>query len=533
MFTLTGQLTFFSFLNMIQIDYSSMNLIFISLIIILFEAILGGNERYRIMKREFRLNRTNRTESELKLEQLTKANSNPIFQTNAAINSAISTSSTRSATDQTKSSQATVHNTTVQSSLSTIHLSSVRNASQASVSMENTSENLCGKDQLEIVYILAYICLIFVMLFITYHFRSIVRLYTFIYALLIVFVTFVFQQKLLIYIIDLSRLNVRSNTEFRNAFRFRVRSMFGDRFSMNRFKQRFTQPNLIRSLIWCLIFSSYLVISIILSYTWYLNRLDDCFWLYHDLLGILICVFIVSALRLSNFQQIIIAVFALAVLDLFFVHLWKTDGDGLMKSIARVHTFKRRSLDAFSRLELNSSVELVAKLDGTLANLEELNVHRNTIDQVSLDKNPKHFRLPCIFYIPSINLVDAIIHRCVKLKRTAIIGFGDLIVAGMFSSYCYYFDRVKNTTFIYLSTSIFASLISLILMITLNDVFKSNGQAVLLYIVPINSMLLICLAYRRQEFQEFWRNLRPNSDQFHEQVCSRTVHEELSGEEVV
>lgn len=349
--------------------------------------------------------------------------------------------------------------------------------------------------QISIKYILAYICFNFTMLFIIYYFRSIIKLYTFIYVSLIVFISFIYQHNLIAHTINL----------FRSIFS----SIFSSMLSVDKTEQTSIMIG-VKKITFILIYSLNLIISLIISYSWYKNRLNGCFWFYHNLIGILICVFCVSVLRLINFRQIFIIFSLFTILDLFFVNFSKVllNGVSLMDSIAKEHFIER--FDKRQGRGLNI-VEEELDVDHNVINVNRINHHLNnstSFKDMKLTKNQNLeqftiYRIPSIFFIPKINLIDAI-NECVNLKSTTIIGFGDLIIAGIIASYCIYFDRIKKTKFLYFLTSITSSLVGLILMMLINDLFKANGQPVLLFIVPINFTFLISLSFFREEFNEFW-----------------------------
>ena len=164
-----------------------------------------------------------------------------------------------------------------------------------------------------------------------------------------------------------------------------------------------------------------------------------------------------------------------------------------------------------------------------LNDVEELNVGQNAISQVNLtdaaggldkrisqitDQANKLYRIPCVFIIPKGHSL------CVDLKSAAKLGFGDLIIAGIIAAFCFSFDKLKRTNPAYFSTSLAASLASLVVMLLVDDLFQANGQPVLAFIVPANLVVLLLLAYHRGESKEFWANAcdRPVNRQHEEEV---------------
>ena len=399
---------------MLEISNLYVNLIVLSFITIALEGFIGGYDRYRLWnnlkranKRAYKLNELN---SQLKNEQQNSPNDPSSLQT------------TSNEADETRSIK--------------------ENSKKSNVSRKDKKIiehfNLL---QIPTIYILAYICLIFIMLFITYYFRRIIKLYTFIYAILIGIVTFVFLYKIQCYLVN----------KCADSSKFKILKI--------------------------VIYTLNLVISIFVASTWFMNRLNGCLWLFHNLLGVLVCIFCVTILRLINFRQIFITFSAFTFLDLFFVHLCRLlfDDISLTNSILNARETREARLD-----ELNL----------------EMTFEKNTID-----------RIPSIFFIPNANLISLISQNCINLNNVAVIGFGDLISAGIIASYCFYFDKIKkNSNFAYFLISIFASLIGLALMIFINDLFKANGQPVLVFIISINFILLVSLAYFKQELKEFWLN---------------------------
>lgn len=283
-----------------------------------------------------------------------------------------------------------------------------------------------------------------------------------------------------------------------------------------------------------LIYGLNLSISALLAYIWFANQRNGCFWLYHNALGILVCLFCVSALRLINFRQIFITFTLLTVADLVCVYAFKLHGISVLNEIVKEQKLDKRDLNDVEELNVGqNTINRVNLTDSTAVGpyadessqgepaLDEAAVDKTILDETSLDEagsggldrhisqitdQNKLYRIPCVFLIPKSHSL----RRCVDLKNTAKLGFGDLIIAGIIASFCFCFDKTKSTSLVYFLASLISSLTGLALMLFVDDLLQANGQPVLLFIVPINFVVLLSLAYRREESDAFWLNTLAN-----------------------
>lgn len=480
----------------LELNYLSLNLIAISLSVIIFEGLIAGNERAKVM------NNLNCKKNQVNKSNVLNANENEACSSNAPKVSNYKSHQNETNIDAnlkmdkntellieqsskkdeqrlktTDSLEETIIEKQHETTLSTVKATKLncKKLSEQEPNLENVEQGkefITSFSRIPTIYILAYIFFIFIMLFLTFYYRPIIKLYNLIYASLIVFVTFIyldlFTSKLFKRNSILNKSRIISLTSF-NTSKF-------DKLSFCDFFIDFLR------------FLIALAIAFGLASFWYLNRSNHCIWLFHNLIGCLICVSTVCTLRLINLRQIFITLTVFTCLDVFFAHFSKYIYNG---SITR--SFVKRDLN-IEELDLNLQLN-GSKMSSGLTN--------------------EHYRVPSIFLVPKISLIDAVMlnFSCTHLTHFAIIGFGDLIVGGMIAEYCNYFDKLKRTKCIYFITSITSNLVALILMVLLNDSLKLKGMPALLFLCPINFLSLFTLAFYRQEFREFW-SLEPFSENY-------------------
>jgi Signal peptide peptidase len=91
------------------------------------------------------------------------------------------------------------------------------------------------------------------------------------------------------------------------------------------------------------------------------------------------------------------------------------------------------------------------------------------------------------------------------LPRCSLLGLGDMVLPGLFVTYCYRFGLYKKTQAYHVS-SVIAYAVGIFLCGVFLIIFK-QGQPALLYIVPALLITAFFMAYQRKELKLFWDGL--------------------------
>lgn len=577
----------------------------LSLITILLEGIVAGSERYRAYCSSTgqRNKSTGRLESSSQQMRPTSSSTAKIvrpFQPTQCPQCSQTTQSTQ----PSKRTQPTEYPQTTQPIQFLPFQSSPNQMSEAIRSTEEQQRNSRGSQLLRLsskrdkrqadsgeqfylqipstILLVAYTSLIFISLFLIFRFRSLIKLCTVAYAMVLMTVSFLFLRRSLfrIHTSNLSASTALSDGSPANCgggleglgrlegssfsslegtgnsgstgkpacSTARSTGHVGNKTKLKNSKKCWMPSKFKSTFLVALVYGLNLSVSALLAYIWYTNQQNGCFWLYHNTLGILVCLFCVSALRLINFRQIFITFTLLTAADLICVYALQLHGVSVLNELVKQQQLDKRDLNdveelnvglnTISRVNLTANGEPVGPVGGSAVDehvgrsamggepsLDEPDesamdkpterpVQETVLDETTLDAlagssgldrhigqirhQNKLYRIPCVFLIPKSHLL------CIDLENVAKLGFGDLIVAGIIASFCFCFDRANGTGMVYFLASLISSLGGLAFMLFVDDLLQANGQPVLLFIVPINFVVLLSLAYHRNESEEFW-----------------------------
>ncbi|XP_020899114.1 signal peptide peptidase-like 2B isoform X2 [Exaiptasia diaphana] len=186
---------------------------------------------------------------------------------------------------------------------------------------------------------------------------------------------------------------------------------------------------------------------------WGIERNASYAWILQDILGIAFCISLLKNIRLPNLKVCMILLILLLIYDIFFVFitpLFSASGKSVMVEVATGGNHKEQ--------------------------------------------------LPMVLKIPKIAKSPS----SVCLRPYSLLGFGDILVPGLFIGFCHSFDIMQNTPkkIYFVATSI-AYGVGLILTFIALFIMK-KGQPALLYLVPCILITGIVIALVRKEFRKLW-----------------------------
>ncbi|KAK3742104.1 hypothetical protein QZH41_020263 [Actinostola sp. cb2023] len=176
-------------------------------------------------------------------------------------------------------------------------------------------------------------------------------------------------------------------------------------------------------------------------------------WILQDVLGIAFCVSLLKNIRLPNLKVCIILLILLLIYDIFFVFitpLFSANGKSVMVEVATGGGHKEQ--------------------------------------------------LPMVLKLPKFS--KSLLSVC--SRPYSLLGFGDIIVPGLFIGFCHSFDIMQNTPkkIYFVATSI-AYGVGLIITFAALFLMK-KGQPALLYLVPCILTTGIVIGLARKEFRKLW-----------------------------
>ncbi|XP_062860682.1 signal peptide peptidase-like 2A isoform X2 [Trichomycterus rosablanca] len=212
-------------------------------------------------------------------------------------------------------------------------------------------------------------------------------------------------------------------------------------------------------------------VSITLAVVWGVYRNEDRWiWILQDLLGVAFCLNFMKTITLSNYKICVILLSLLLLYDVFFVFItpfFTPNGESIMVQVAM-------GPDAAGE---KGSGDVV----------------------VPGDPSSSYEKIPVVMRIPRF----AAWAQNLCMMQFSILGFGDIIIPGLLVAYCHRFDVWTGSSKIYYISCTVAYCLGMILTFVVMFLSKM-GQPALLYLVPFTLITSGVLAWRRQEFKQFW-----------------------------
>ncbi|XP_031553969.1 signal peptide peptidase-like 2B [Actinia tenebrosa] len=186
---------------------------------------------------------------------------------------------------------------------------------------------------------------------------------------------------------------------------------------------------------------------------WGIERNASYAWILQDILGIAFCISLIKNIRLPNLKVCVILLVLLLIYDIFFVFitpLFSASGKSVMVEVATGGDHKEQ--------------------------------------------------LPMVLKIP--RLTKSVLSVCVR--PYSLLGFGDILVPGLYVGFCHSFDIMQKTPYkIYFVATSIAYGVGLILTFVALFLMK-QGQPALLYLVPCVLTTGIVIGWVRGELRKLW-----------------------------
>ena len=221
-----------------------------------------------------------------------------------------------------------------------------------------------------------------------------------------------------------------------------------------------------------------LATSVILPVWWIVSRQSSYAWILQDTLGSFLVVYLLTTLRFNTSISFLIPFLCILVLyDVFFVFIspfFTPDGRSIMEYVAF-------GPDGGSDTSVpNSHLEAVVP--------SVFNESETT---------------PFIFLVPHLTVSPGEIMCQYPRLFVAGLGFGDVVLPGLFLTYCLHYDNLRKRTFKLTFLVCFLSYaLGLVLAFIISFVAKS-GQPALLYLVPSTLVSTLLLTLVRGDFKDF------------------------------
>ena len=232
-----------------------------------------------------------------------------------------------------------------------------------------------------------------------------------------------------------------------------------------------------------------LVSSAILPVCWLVFRQSEYAWIMQDILGTFLIIYVLSTLRFRTAVSFLIPLLCILVLyDVFFVFItpfFTRDGRSVMEYVA------------FGP-------------DGGSSNAIP-NSNQEVVVPSVFDESES---IPFLFLVPHITVSPGEIMCQFPRLFIAGLGFGDVVLPGLFLTYCLYYDNIRKRRFKLTFLICFLSyVLSLILAFIISYVTKS-GQPALLYMVPSMLAATLLLTLVRRDLKDFLFGRERKSKQF-------------------
>ena len=218
--------------------------------------------------------------------------------------------------------------------------------------------------------------------------------------------------------------------------------------------------------------------SAILPALWLVYRQSDNAWILQDILGFFLIVYILNTLRFKTAIYFLIPLLCILVLyDVFFVFItpfFTADGRSVMEYVA----FGPDNGSSKKIPKANQEV-VVPSVFGASENI------------------------PFLFLVPHLTESAGEIVCQYPRLFVAGLGFGDVVLPGLYVTYCLYYDNIRKRKFkITFWVSFLSYVVSLILAFIASYVTKL-GQPALLYLVPSILSATLLLAVVRRDLNDF------------------------------
>ncbi|CAB3995958.1 signal peptide peptidase-like 2B isoform X1 [Paramuricea clavata] len=197
-----------------------------------------------------------------------------------------------------------------------------------------------------------------------------------------------------------------------------------------------------------------LAFSLGIAIWWVIVRNESYGWVLQDILGVLFCISLLKNLRLPSLKICSLLLILLLIYDVFFVFITPLFSAG----------------------------------------------HNSVMVDVATGEGHKE-QLPMVLKVPRI--IRSALLICER-RDYSLLGFGDILVPGLFVSFCHSFDRMAKTPYrIYYVASSIAYGVGLIITFAALYLMK-EGQPALVYLVPSTLLTVIVISLIRKEFCDLW-----------------------------
>lgn len=150
-----------------------------------------------------------------------------------------------------------------------------------------------------------------------------------------------------------------------------------------------------------------MVISLTLVIIWYVYRQSDWAWILQDILGVALCVTVISIYRLGNMRVITVILIAFFLYDIFFVFI-----------TPYIPIFQQSSSSS-SNITINdtSNIQIISR---------QPTKNPSVMEQVALGIGTNGEVVPLLFSLPMF-IPESELDPCLAV-RNSMLGFGDVIL---------------------------------------------------------------------------------------------------------